>query len=64
MTVFAKPNVLVNEYEIQNGKFVTKTLLNYTMTELIEMANTYSLGKIGQSAVMRKIFKQIEKEKN
>ena len=62
ITVFGKPNVLVNEFQITDqGKHFSKTLSNYSVEELINMANDYSAGKQGQSTVMRKIFAQIEK---
>ena len=62
--VFGKPNILINDFEISNGKFITKTLSNYTVEDLITMANTYSSSKQGQTQVMKKIFMQIEKERN
>ena len=54
--VFGKPNLLVSDVGIQNGRYMAKTLCSYNIQELISMVNTYSAGKSGQTAVMKKIF--------
>ena len=63
--VFGKPNVLVNNFELENnGKHINRTMDSYTAQEFVELADNFSAGKAGQSIVMKKIFAQIEKEKN
>ena len=63
--IFGKPNVLVNDFGIDgNGKFVPKTLSEYSIKELVQIATTFSPGKPGQSQAIKKIFLEIEKAEN
>lgn len=62
--VYGKPNVLVNNQGFELGRFVNKTLSQFSIHELVEMAEIYSSGKQGQSAVMKKILEQIDRENN
>jgi hypothetical protein len=62
--VFGKPNVMVNDQGLALGQFVNKTLTKFTVQELVNMAETYSSGSKGQSVIMKKIFEQIDRERN
>ena len=51
--VFGKPNVLINEFGLNNNEeYVHKTLNKFSVHELISMANTYSAGKGGQNKTL------------
>mgnify|MGYP000176050069 CR=1 FL=1 len=43
---------------------IYKSLNKYTLDELIELAEKFSSSASAQSAIMKKIFDQIEREKN
>ena len=63
--VFGKPNVIVNSRESNEiGLMVNKSLNKYTLDELIALAEKYSSSASAQTTIMKKIFDQIEREKN
>ena len=63
--IFGKPNVIVNFKETNDfGLMIYKSLNKYTLDELIELAEKFSSSASAQSTVMKKIFDQIEREKN
>lgn len=64
MMVSGKPNVLINQQGIEGTEYINQTFQNFTVKEIIDMAEKYSSGVQGQSAVMRKIFDEIERENN
>jgi hypothetical protein len=62
--IFGKPNLIINTQGMKFGEFINNSLKTFTPQELIEMAEAYSQNTSAQSVVMKKIFDQIEKEKN
>ena len=62
--MFGKPNVLVNTQGFKFGNYVNLSLGKFSVEELILMAEQCSSGSNARSTVMRKIFDQIEREKN
>jgi hypothetical protein len=62
--IFGKPNIIVNTQGLLFGEFINNSLKSYTPQQLIQMAETYSQNTSAQSTVMKKIFDQIEREKN
>jgi len=63
--MFGKPNVIVNTKETNEmGLMVNKSLNKYTLDELIDLAEKFSQSASAQNVIMKKIFDQIEREKN
>ena len=62
--IFGKPNIIINQQGQSFGEFINKSLESFTPQQLIQMAETYSQNTSAQSTVMKKIFDQIEREKN
>lgn len=63
--IFGKPNVIVHTKETNEvGLMVNKSLNKYTLDELIDFAEKFSQSASAQNAIMRKIFEQIERDKN
>jgi hypothetical protein len=54
---------LVNIQGIQNGDYINKNLSSLSVNELIELAEKYCGEQNYQSAIMKKILEQIQKEK-
>lgn len=52
------------KYEVETGQFLNESLNQFTVQELITMAEKFSASSLGESFVMKKIFEQIEREKN
>ena len=61
-SIFGKPNCIVNKQGIEIGKYVNTSLNQFSAKELIELSEKFSL--INKSLLMKRIFEQIEREKN
>ena len=62
--MFGKPNVLVNGQKVEHGEYINDALNKLNANEVIELAEMFSQSNQGQSAAMKKIFSEIERERN